>query len=136
MWEVLRHTLNSLAISGNWKPFKNDEKCYLFYLKSSFCFQDILNFCPVFLVMQKNGLIRRLRLISKFMTSQTGKQIITTHILPNISRTKNNQTMKFGHAIEYNTRNIVFLEKSYTKCVGQTSPRFVSEKSKLNMSLH
>ena len=24
-----------------WKPFKNDEKCFLFYLKSSFCSQDI-----------------------------------------------------------------------------------------------
>ena len=27
--------------SGNWKPFKNDEKCFLFYLKSSFRSQDI-----------------------------------------------------------------------------------------------
>ena len=26
---------------GNWKPFKNDEKCILFHLKSSFCSQDI-----------------------------------------------------------------------------------------------
>ena len=27
--------------SCNWKPFKNDEKCFLFYLKSSFRSQDI-----------------------------------------------------------------------------------------------
>ena len=27
--------------------------------------------------------------------------------------------MKFGHLIEYNMRNII-LEKSYTKCVGET----------------
>ena len=36
------------------------------------------------------------------MTSQTGKQIITIHILPNISRSKGNQTIKFGQLIEYN----------------------------------
>ena len=26
---------------GNWKPFKNDEKCFLFHLKNSFRYQDI-----------------------------------------------------------------------------------------------
>ena len=35
-------------------------------------------------------------------------------MLPNISRCKDNQTIKFGQLIEYNMRN-VFLEKSYTK---------------------
>ena len=30
------------------------------------------------------------------MTSQPGKQIIAIYILPNISRSKSNQTMKFG----------------------------------------
>ena len=45
------------------------------------------------------------------MTSQTGKQIIPIQILLNISRSKDNQTMKFGQSIEYNMRNI-FLEKS------------------------
>ena len=43
------------------------------------------------------------------MTSQTRKQIIAIHILPNISRSKDNQAMKFGQLIEYNMRNI-FLE--------------------------
>ena len=43
---------------------------------------------------------------SKFMTSQTGKQIITIHILPNISRSKANQATKFGQLIEYNMRNV------------------------------
>ena len=41
--------------------------------------------------MQKNGKIRKLRLISKFMTSQSGQQIITKHILSNISKTKGNE---------------------------------------------
>ena len=33
------------------------------------------------------------KISSKFMTSQTGKQIITVHILPNISRSKGNEAM-------------------------------------------
>ena len=48
--------------------------------------------------------------------------------------------MKFGLLIEYNTRNI-FLEKSYTKCGGDTKcggetiPRPFSKKSILSISL-
>ena len=40
------------------------------------------------------------------MTSQTGKQTITIHILPDISRSNGNQTMVFGQLIEYSMRNI------------------------------
>ena len=47
---------------------------------------------------------------------------------------KGNQTMKFGQLIEYNTRNI-FLEKSYTKFGGETSPRPFYGKLKLSISL-
>ena len=54
--------------------------------------------------------------------------------MPNISRSKGNQTMKFGQLIDYNMRNI-FLEKSYTKYGGKTSPRSFSEKLKLCISL-
>ena len=43
-------------------------------------------------------------------------------------------TMKFGQLIECNMRNI-FLEKSYTKCGGETSPRPFTEKLKLSISL-
>ena len=53
------------------------------------------------------------------MTSQPGKQIIAIHILPNISRSKNNQTMKYGQLIDCNMKN-VFLEKSFAKCGGET----------------
>ena len=38
--------------------------------------------------------------------------------------------MKFGQLMEYNMKNI-FLEKSYTKCDGETSSRPFSGKSKL-----
>ena len=53
---------------------------------------------------------------------------------PNTPRSNDNQTMKFGQFIEYNMRN-VFLEKSYTKCDGETSPRPFSEKLILSISL-
>ena len=61
------------------------------------------------------------------MTSQPGKQTIAIYVLPNISRNKGNQTMKFGWLIECNFRNI-FLEKSYTKWGGEPSTRSFSKK--------
>ena len=74
-----------------WKPFKNDEK---YFFISHFILQ-IFTFLYWLSCMLKNSLIRKLRLISKLMTSQTGQQIITIHILFNASRSKSNQTMKF-----------------------------------------
>ena len=68
------------------------------------------------------------------MTSQPGQQTIAIHILPNISRTKGNQSMEICQLIEYNMRNI-FVEKSYAKCAGETIPRPLSKKSKLSISL-
>ena len=41
--------------------------------------------------------------------------------------------MEFGQLVECNIRN-TFLEKSYTKCGGETSPRSFSEKSKMSIS--
>ena len=42
--------------------------------------------------------------------------------------------MKPGQLREYNMRNI-FLEKSYTKCGGETNPKPFSGKRKLSLSL-
>ena len=44
------------------------------------------------------------------MTAQAGLQTIVIHILPNISQTKDNQTIIFGQLIESNKKN-VFLQK-------------------------
>ena len=55
------------------------------------------------------------------MTSQAGQQAIAMHILPNIVRRKGNQTITFGQLMKYNIGNIS-LEKSYTKCCGETIP--------------
>ena len=57
---------------------------------------------------RKNGLIRKLRLISKLMTTQHRYQSVTIQILPNISRSKGNETMEFGQLIDYDKRNIFF----------------------------
>ena len=56
------------------------------------------------------------------MTSQPGKETIAIHILPNILKSKSNQTSKFGQLTEYNMRNI-FLQKSYTIYGRETTPR-------------
>ena len=45
------------------------------------------------------------------MASQPDCQIITIHILFNISQSKGSQTTKFGQLIEYKNKNI-FLQKS------------------------
>ena len=47
------------------------------------------------------------------MTSQTGQQIITIQILPNISRSKENQEMKSVQLIKLCVKNIFF--KSHAK---------------------
>ena len=84
---------------------KNDEKQFLFHLKSSF---DIKSSYALFVLLIFWFLIswffdhigkrldKKAIVILKFMNSPIGKLIITTQILPNISRIKRNQTMKFG----------------------------------------
>ena len=48
-----RRTLKSGTIFGSWKPFKNDEKWFLFHLKSSFLSQDIQFFVLTFGYVEK-----------------------------------------------------------------------------------
>ena len=55
-----------------WKPFKNFEKCFLFHLKSSFRSQDIEIFVLTFWSCRRSGLFRKIRFITKFLTSQPG----------------------------------------------------------------
>ena len=113
----------------DWKPFKNDRKCFLFNLKNSFCSQDIC-FCYNFWSCRRNGLIRMIWLTSKFMTPQPGLQAIAIHILPNISQSKGNQTIEFGQMIEDNKRNS-FLQKLCGKWGRETNsrPLFIFRKS-------
>ena len=84
--------------------------------------------------MYETGLRRKLRLISKVITPSTENLIITTHVLPYISRSKANQTRTFSQLKEYNMLNI-FLKKLCTKCGGEISPKLFSRKTKLSISL-
>ena len=68
------------------------------------------------------------------MTSQPGKQTIAINILPNISRSKGNQTIKFRQLIEYSMINF-FLENSDAKYGVETSPRLFSKRTKLSIPL-
>ena len=45
--------------------------------------------------------IRKLNVVLNFMRSNSGKQLIIIHILPNIARNKGNQAIKFSHLIAY-----------------------------------
>ena len=100
----------------------------------SLLFSGYLSFCPKFLVMSKNGFVRKIRLVSKFTASQLCLQTIAIHILTNIPRSKDNKVMKFGQLIDYNMRNIL-LENSCTKCGGDTILWPFSKKSKLSICL-
>ena len=75
--------------------------------------------------------------ITKFFTSSTGKLlIITLRLLPNISRSKGNQTMKLGLLIEHDMRN-VFLKNQTQNVIAKlaSETRSLSKISELNLSL-
>ena len=57
-------------------------------------------------MMQENGLKTKLKLISKFLTTQTEQHIIAIEMFSITSRSKGNQAMKFGQLIKDKVRNI------------------------------
>ena len=75
------------------------------------------------------------KIVFKVHDVTTWEKTITMYILPNISRSKGNWTMKFDQLIEYNMGNI-FLGKSYSKCCGETIPRPFPKNSKLSIFLN
>ena len=50
-----RSALGSAAICNNWKPSKNDEKCFLFYIKSCFNSWDIYIYVLTFWLWRKTS---------------------------------------------------------------------------------
>ena len=72
--------------------------------------------------MWENGLIRKLRLSSKFMTSQLGKQTIAIHILPNISQSKDKKTMRHK-----DIKNITWEKFSFKNHAENEAGRLVSD---------
>ena len=93
--------------------------CLMFYLNGQFYFilksLFVLKICkclsPYFFGNVGKCLDKKARVSLKIYEVQIGKQTITMHVLRNISRSKDNKTMKFGQLIEHNLRN-TFLQKS------------------------
>ena len=99
------------------KELKRMKNAFCFSLKSLLVLK-IFRFLSLLFGHAEKRLHWKDRLISKFMTSQSGKQRIAIHILFNISCSKGNQTIKFDQLIECNMRN-TFLEKSKIKYGGE-----------------
>ena len=95
-------------------PLKMRKDAFNFIFRALFV-PKISKLCLEFPVMSKDGLIRKIRLMLTFMTSQSGKQTILIYILHNISRSKDNQTIAFHQLIKYNMRKN-FYDKSYITC--------------------
>ena len=94
-------------------PLKMMKNAFYFILKALFVLK-IKVFVTTFWSCRKNGLIKKTRLTSNFITSQPGSQTIAIHMLPDISQSKGNQTMKFDK-IEYDKRNIwIWQEKHFS----------------------
>ena len=87
-------------------------------LKALFLF-EIFTFLSRHFGHVGKGYDKKVMVNFKIYNSTDWTRIITIHILPNISKSKGNMTMKFGHLIEYK-RN-VFLEKLYAICCGEAS---------------
>ena len=72
LWRIKVRKLIKWNEMLQWKLFKNDEKCFLFRLKSYFRFQAIHVFLLTLCSRRKIDLIKKIRLTSKFLTSQSG----------------------------------------------------------------
>ena len=95
---------NILCYFLDWKPFKSDVKCFLLHFEGFFVLKIFKFLSRLFGHVGKTAWLEN-SLISNFMTSQPGLQTIAIEILPNISQSEGNQTMKSGQLIEYNKRN-------------------------------
>ena len=107
-------------ICGRFKKIEGIWSALSHRLKAIFVLEK-RKFLSWLFVSIKNDLIMKLRLISKFMTSQSGKQMITIRMIPNNLSSKDNQAMKFGQLTKYSVRNIS-LQKSCRKWGGKLVP--------------
>ena len=76
-WKTCYECIKYFSFIHSYLPFSTHSK------EKVLCAVTFL--CPIdFLVLQKNGLIKKIRLNSKFMTSKPEKQTIAIYILPNV----------------------------------------------------
>ena len=111
---IQRSTLGSYTISGNWRRFKKDEKCFLFLLWAFFVLK-VFKLLPRLLGHIGKLIDNKAKFNFKIydVTDWKRKQI-TIHIFSYISKSRSVQSMKFDQLTEYNVRNI-FLQKSCRK---------------------
>ena len=80
--------------SATVSPLKMMKNAFYFTLKAFFVFKILQFLSWRFLSCRKTAWLEKL--ISKFMTSQPGKETTAVHIILNTLRSKDNQTIKFG----------------------------------------
>ena len=102
-------------------PFKMMKNAFYFILNALFVLKIFKFLSWLFGHVNKNGLMRKIRLISKSTRHNVSKQLQYTYC-PIISGSKSNQAIKIGHLIDYNKRNI-FLQKICGKSDSDTSSR-------------
>ena len=122
-WVSLENLLN--ALSATESPSKMMKNAFYFTIKAHSVLKMFKFLFWLFGLVEK-----RLDLKDKVNFKIYGIRALLTNTciqtFPNISRSKDNQTMKFGQLLEYNIRNI-FLGKSHTKCDGEAIPRPLSK---------
>ena len=124
-----------------WKPFKNDEKCFLFHLQGFFRPQNIYVFVMTFWSCRKKDLMKKMSACYYHVTYEFQSES-TVYSLPECQRTscsKQAPYLKFkwqqrdsnpqplssrkpGQLIEYKKRNF-FLQKLFRKWSRETSSR-------------
>ena len=110
---------------GNWKLFINDQKCFLCHL-SYFWSQvtlvifglKIFKFLSWLFSHVEKWLDYKDKFNFKIYDIATWLTNTCNTLLTNISKSKDNQKMKFDQSIEYNIN--IFLKKSITKYDGET----------------
>ena len=102
-------------------------------LKASFVF-NYLNVFPDFFYNVGNRFDKKAKVNFKIYDIADWEPNNYNTYSPIFLRSKGKRTMKFDQSVKFNIRNI-FLEKSYTKCGGEASPRPFYKKSKSSISL-
>ena len=97
----------SYFICLNESPLKILKNAFHFFLKALF-FLKIFNFFQDFFGHVTKWLVNFKVNFKICDVTYLEKQVITIHILPNMSRNKCHRTMKFGQLIEYNMN--IFLQ--------------------------
>ena len=103
-----RLTLGSERIFDNWETFKMMKNIFYFTLKALVVLRIFKFLSSLFAHVSKQLDWNKINF--KIYDVTTLEKVVEMHILPIILESKDNQTVKFDHLIEYLMRN-TFLEK-------------------------